>query len=210
METKKRKVVFVLLIVSVFLYLVASLMGIAQIGTERYYDWRYSISGSTYTIRYFIFGLYSYQALGYIFVPIMGGMLLILVPLTIAYYSDKLRFIKLHKFMSAVDFFILGGCALAQAVLMYMYAYYMTAVGIIVNLLFWSLAVVSLVACVFCIVDFISLFKVKVVEFVEKRQAVKDSDTAVEKLRMLKQLLDEHAITEQEYNEKKKKYVDLL
>ena len=210
METKKRKVVLVLLIVSVFLYLVASLMGIAQIGTQRYYDWRYSISGSTYTICYYIFGLYSYQALGYIFVPIMGGMLLILVPFTIAYYNDKLRFIKLHKFMSAVDFFILGGCALAQAVLMYMYAYYMTAVGIIVNLLFWSLAVVSLVACVFCIVDFISLFKVKVVEYVEKRQAVKDSDTAVEKLRMLKQLLDEHAITEQEYNEKKKKYVDLL
>ena len=210
METKKRKVVLVLLIVSVFLYLVASLMGIAPIGTEQYYDWRYSNYASTYTIRYLIFGLYSYQALGYIFVPIMGGMLLILVPLTIAYYNDKLRFIKLHKFMSAVDFFILGGCALAQAVLMYMYAYYMTAVGIIVNLLFWSLAVVSLVACVFCIVDFISLFKVKVVEFVEKRQAVKDSDTAVEKLRMLKQLLDEHAITEQEYNEKKKKYVDLL
>lgn len=206
MDKKSKNRILVLLIVSFSLFVAYSLLGIGIVA-EDYYSYYY---GNKYNYTYYYISLYNWRMSGAIFVPIIGGFFIILLVFTILFYNDKLRFIKIHKIMSAFDFFAIFGCALAQAILMFTGASYLYPLGIFVNLIIWGVVGVSLAAFIVCIVDFCKLLKTNIAEKRKIKTIKMDSQEAVEKLRMLKQLLDDNIITNEEYEEKKKKYVDLL
>ena len=200
---KRKDPILYILLICLVIFVIAAILGFFTIGLDiDIGTWNFETNARDY--KYFPITLYSWLILGYVFVPIIAFFFLILLPLTIAYSKGKLYFIKIHKLMSAIDYFAISGCSIAQALNMY-YAWVFSYIGLIVNVLFWLLAVISLFAGVICIIQFFAIWKVDVSKTKTGKQ-----ETPAEKLRTLKKLFEEKVITEEEYNQQKKKYVDLL
>ena len=144
---------------------------------------------------------------GEIFMPIIGGLLfIILTPTIVLHFFGKLRFVRLHKFMSFVDYGAIFGLYVAAFVL-----------GILdrapAGVVLWTL--VSMISAIFtAIVSLMQLSTIETPKPVQRSyQTAKPANNAadaVQKLRTLKELLDQGIISEEEYNEKKKKYIELL
>lgn len=205
---RRKDIVTKILIVALILFVFVSLLGIAHVGT--YSDSYYDALNGEWIYDTYNFNLYYWRTLGYIFVPIMGGMILILLPFTIAFNYGKLKYIKLHKFMSAVDYIVLGLAAVFLTVGFYGYGSTITFLGVVVMLMLYSIAIGAFFAAGLSIANFIVMLKEDAGNKEEKAIEIKNSNLAIERLTMLKKLLDSGAITTEEYNEKKKKYIDLL
>ena len=153
-------------------------------------------------VPYFILG-YKYGE------PLFGtialGLFLILLPLTIVFYFGKLKHIKLHKFMSFVDYFGILGLVMTDFILMTSYGMNI----VIVQLLTFFVMVLSFFSGLFCLLQFLYICK-KGSDFSESNNRSANFDCAANKLKSLKHLYDQGIISKEEYDEKKKKYIDQL
>lgn len=140
-----------------------------------------------------------------IFYPIVGGLLLfILTPTILSHFFGKLKYVRLHKFMSFVDYGAIFGLMVATFVLATIDGFS----GIGFMLIFLEMITAAATAVV-SLIQFSNIQSTKDAQ-VQKRQMAENSTNAAQKLRTLKELHDKGVITEEEYNEKKKKYIDLL
>ena len=196
---KNKKINLVLLLGAFASYLLLATLGIGDIG--KVYSWW--SSGP-----YYSYDLYG-NCLGVIFMPIAGGLFLILVPLTLMHYYDKLKYVRVHKFMSFVDFLGIFGVCLAQGILILCYTDSLTVLGVFTNIFLILTCVFSMASALLCLLQLFTMPRY-MNEKQEKAIKAKESNNAVQKLKTLKALYDEGAITEEEYNEKKQKYIDLL
>ena len=135
---------------------------------------------------------------------------MILIPLTLLFYFGKLRFVRIHKFMSAVDFLGVFGVSLAQGILVLCYCNIpLTTLGTFVNIFIILTCVLSFLSAVLCLINLFTMTK-----FVTTKKAKiiknKESESAAQKLKTLKKLFDDGVITKEEYDEKKQKYIDML
>ena len=81
---------------------------------------------------------------------------------------------------------------------------------ILIFLLVLITMTLALVAAIISIYQLLIMLEQRKLARTKKTQVSKDSESAVQKLRTLKKLYEDGAITEEEYNAKKKKYIDLL
>ena len=189
-----KRINLILMLLAFFSFVIYALIGLDNIG----YSYEYGN------------GLYLYvNCLGVIFVPIVAGLFLILLPLTTLFYFGKLKYVRVHKFMSTVDFLGVFGVSLAQGILILCYSDNLNTRGVFLNIFLIFTCVFSMMSAILCFVQLCMMPRL-VNEKEQKIIKSRESNNAIQKLRTLKQLLDEGAITEEEYNEKKQKYIDLL
>lgn len=192
-----KKINLILLFSSFGCFLLFALLGIGNIG---YDSWGW-LSSEPMTL---------YNCLGVIFVPIIALLYLILIPLTLLFFFGKLRFIRVHKFMSAFDFLGVFGVSLAQGILIMCYCRMpLSPLGNFVNILIILTMILSMASSILCLINLFSMPKYishKKAKAIEKKQ----SENAAQKLKTLKSLFDQGIISKEEYDEKKKKYIELL
>ena len=186
-----KKVILTLLFTTFVCFVMYLLLGIFNIG----YD-------SSHVITL-------YDCLGDIFVPIVGLLFCVLIPLTLRFYFDKLQYVRVHKFMSFLDYLGVFGVSLAQGILVDAYSFEITTLGVIVIIFIILTCVFSLLSALVCLFNLFTMPKYVSYKKTQRKRNM-ESDMAAQKLRTLKSMLDSGAITLEEYNEKKKKYIDLL
>ena len=152
----------------------------------------------------FITSVHSNMVNAILYVVTAGIMLFILLPTIVLHYFEKLKAIRLHKFMSFVDYFAIFGMMVASLVLLFCSRF--ATVGCI--MIIFEM-IVSLFTAFVSLAQYKSIKTQREIQM-EKRKAVADSSNAAERLKTLKNLFDQGIISKEEYEEKKKKYIELL
>ena len=192
------KPILILFGVSCFLYLLYSLIGIEEVVSMPEYSSFYG-------------NLYEWVLLGDIFVPVLGiciGSFIVFFILKNYVYKEN----KALKILLCINSFLIFGSALAQFIIIVLESRSepLTDAGIDVVLLliaFWIHAL---------LLTLLTFYQAKEPNFVEAtsnkttRSNNAEFHSSAEKLRELNDLYVKGIITEEEYNEKKKKYIDLL
>lgn len=139
-----------------------------------------------------------------LFISIAAGIMVFLFMLLSVF--TKVRNMRFAWFFSFSFYLISILCMVSLLIDSY---YYLLPAGRTIYLFSWLLAVISFLTSVFHLI-----VGIKTPKFVSEKAAkqIKDkaSAEAIERLKTLKKLFDEGAITQEIYDEKKKKYIDLL
>ena len=102
---------------------------------------------TTYALLGIPINIYWYDA-GMLFIPISFVLFAILIPTTISNYYGKLKNVKLHKFMSGIDFFCVFGLSVAQLVYMFLEHGYYGFIGFLVCFFIVITAIVAFFAMI--------------------------------------------------------------
>lgn len=196
---------FIFTIVSFVCFLGYSLFGIDDI----YCSYGFASDGTV--VKYAYQNLYDGWLLGPIFVPVLAVLLVAIIPLTfLAFQEDRKNEFLLKIIYSAIAFCIFG-TAFAQLLIISLEGMIINS-GSFVIVLLVHLIICSLLMFIFSLLRFKSKYSTQTEENkqVNKKVEKENFNDATNKLLELKKLYDLGVISEEEYNEKKKKYIDCL
>ena len=166
------------------------------------------------------FNLYSINLLGYIFVPITAIFFIGLITYSILYFVNVSKSVLSFKIVSLISYFFIFGLTITQLILLLDRSDLrnLTGLGVVANI-FMILTIIFSMFAFF--LNFFSLFTLssssnntrttKEEIVIERRKvSLKEIEEKIQILREIKKLFDENILTEKEYNDIRKKYIEYL
>ncbi len=153
-----------------------------------------------------VFGYFIYYDSFFVFILFAFLVVITFITIQIVRKQDKEK--KVLRISMASMYFLSGACYFI-VVLVDLTGYSLTPNGVFISILFWLAFLVCMLSVAFNVYRAIKLPK-----YISNKQLLKnrtrDSQQAIQKLRELKMLFDAGAIPQDVYEEKRKKYTDLI
>lgn len=216
MKKIDNKIVHLILLIGAFVsFATFAIMGIGSL-----VEWNvFSINLSLVSVVKF--NLYSINLLGYIFVPITAIFFIGLITYSILYFVNVSKSVRSFKIVSLISYFLIFGLTITQLILLLDRSDLrsLTGLGVAANI-FMILTIVFSMFAFF--LNFFSLFTLssssnntrtttKEEIVIERRKiSLKEIEEKIQILREIKKLFDENILTEKEYNDIRKKYIEYL